>query len=74
MFDEMYAKGLTFQSTLPARGATLASGGRRNFDTFQSTLPARGATAEMMKNLISMLIILGIFPYVNMANEKKAEF
>lgn len=28
----------------------------------------------MMKNLISMLIILGIFPYVNMANEKKAEF
>jgi len=28
----------------------------------------------MMKNLISILIILGIFPYVNMENEKKAEF
>ena len=24
----------------------------------------------MMKNLISILIILGIFPYVNMENEK----
>ena len=34
-----------FQSTLPARGATYASGVRRGVvESFQSTLPARGAT------------------------------
>ena len=33
-----------FQSTLPARGATLCLGKNRFFNQFQSTLPARGAT------------------------------
>ena len=38
-------KGNTFQSTLPARGATCARVGKsRNHGRFQSTLPARGAT------------------------------
>ena len=36
-----------FQSTLPARGATLAGAGIANFGAFQSTLPARGATAAI---------------------------
>ena len=36
---------LEFQSTLPARGATVCSDTRSHLqDTFQSTLPARGAT------------------------------
>ena len=34
----------TFQSTLPARGATCQKGCNKNDATFQSTLPARGAT------------------------------
>ena len=34
----------TFQSTLPARGATLIENFRKTAKTFQSTLPARGAT------------------------------
>ena len=33
-----------FQSTLPARGATLYNWGMAGYDIFQSTLPARGAT------------------------------
>ena len=45
MFDDV-----AFQSTLPARGATLAprSGAARRL--FQSTLPARGATADRCDN------------------------
>ena len=35
-----------FQSTLPARGATLTRQESRNATTFQSTLPARGATSS----------------------------
>ena len=37
-----------FQSTLPARGATRASGPCRRDRKFQSTLPARGATRWMI--------------------------
>ena len=33
-----------FQSTLPSRGVTCATGGRRGPDPFQSTLPSRGVT------------------------------
>ena len=39
-----FCRGYKFQSTLPARGATLAGAGIANFGAFQSTLPARGAT------------------------------
>ena len=35
---------MKFQSTLPARGATMGTAGRAPGDLFQSTLPARGAT------------------------------
>ena len=39
-----------FQSTLPARGATIAAPQRRMFwQVFQSTLPARGATREIQR-------------------------
>ena len=38
------AQMVAFQSTLPARGATLMSRGKPCFHAFQSTLPARGAT------------------------------
>ena len=38
-------RAVTFQSTLPARGATLSrQDNRREDEAFQSTLPARGAT------------------------------
>ena len=39
-----------FQSTLPARGATIGADGRPIRTTFQSTLPARGATGTMVYN------------------------
>ena len=39
-------KRRTFQSTLPARGATRASMANLDLKAFQSTLPARGATAQ----------------------------
>ena len=35
---------MLFQSTLPARGATITTAGRATPVIFQSTLPARGAT------------------------------
>ena len=38
----------TFQSTLPARGATRLSGNYRGRKSFQSTLPARGATRRKL--------------------------
>ncbi len=37
----------TFQSTLPARGATRCTARRRRKSQFQSTLPARGATMTL---------------------------
>ena len=37
-----------FQSTLPARGATLAAAEALDLVIFQSTLPARGATLELL--------------------------
>ena len=42
-----------FQSTLPARGATIPPHPRRRQKGFQSTLPARGATAKVHKNSCS---------------------
>ena len=41
----------TFQSTLPARGATLTSRAARTQAAFQSTLPARGATPQQRRQL-----------------------
>ena len=37
---------VTFQSTLPARGATGTTSARHTARIFQSTLPARGATEQ----------------------------
>ena len=43
----MGPQAVRFQSTLPARGATiLATGSKRRWKPFQSTLPARGATVR----------------------------
>ena len=47
---------IQFQSTLPARGATLIDLVAMIFSTFQSTLPARGATSSD----ISTVFILSI--------------
>ena len=44
----MHKVTITFQSTLPARGATAASRRDAQQVGFQSTLPARGATAAMI--------------------------
>ena len=45
--SENHLRDTTFQSTLPARGATGANvGNMRTSKKFQSTLPARGATAS----------------------------
>ena len=43
--------GLSFQSTLPARGATPAAGNPGGGTIFQSTLPARGATCPGQSSL-----------------------
>ena len=40
----------TFQSTLPARGATAWTAGMRRWMKFQSTLPARGATGRFARD------------------------
>ena len=44
----------SFQSTLPARGATLKFGFPALRRIFQSTLPARGATADVSRALMAM--------------------
>ena len=41
---------ITFQSTLPARGATWAADGTVIGTLFQSTLPARGATYPLARH------------------------
>ena len=41
---DMTCPTLSFQSTLPARGATRTATHKRRRERFQSTLPARGAT------------------------------
>ena len=45
-----------FQSTLPARGATLLVNGLWHDQIFQSTLPARGATGERAHTARMLLI------------------
>ena len=45
IFGDLQAFAMEFQSTLPARGATLSGRTSRQKEKFQSTLPARGATA-----------------------------
>ena len=46
----------TFQSTLPARGATLSVASSTTGAKFQSTLPARGATYLNEKNAVAIVI------------------
>ena len=50
------APGDLFQSTLPARGATLLEGNPGKQKLFQSTLPARGATYLLTRMVVSPLI------------------
>ena len=45
-FGAFISMVLTFQSTLPARGATMTDPDGESYETFQSTLPARGATTR----------------------------
>ena len=45
-----YKAPSTFQSTLPARGATRVILRLPNGEVFQSTLPARGATSDSNPN------------------------
>ena len=47
---------LTFQSTLPARGATRAPSAQTRTEAFQSTLPARGATEKRRKKTMTAAI------------------
>ena len=46
--DNPAAKNTTFQSTLPARGATKRGNSMFHALSFQSTLPARGATRQVL--------------------------
>ena len=46
----MHQDNTTFQSTLPARGATSNTSSINSAVVFQSTLPARGATKPQPKN------------------------
>ena len=48
--------GYAFQSTLPARGATILIRRQPSTQAFQSTLPARGATSSCVYPLVSILI------------------
>ena len=57
-----------FQSTHPARGATVAAGKLLSINIFQSTHPARGATANFTKE---QRVCLAQFAYLHKG--KKAE-
>ena len=55
MVQELADEGL-FQSTLPARGATISQLSGTPSNEFQSTLPARGATRPVKIGFIISLI------------------
>ena len=56
MFGIRYVLSILFQSTLPARGATVRRQGVTVVWTlFQSTLPARGATSLQNSQVISVI-------------------
>ena len=50
-FSRMSGANRAFQSTLPARGATLLQESHLPIRRFQSTLPARGATRKLLATL-----------------------
>ena len=57
----IFHKAQQFQSTPPARGATIGHQYCYKGDTFQSTPPARGAT-KVFKNSGSMLLLFQSTP------------
>ena len=56
------ARSRSFQSTLPARGATGLSPGKMEDTIFQSTLPARGATAPTRSSRSSTITFQSTLP------------
>ena len=54
--EQRSTKEFQFQSTLPARGATISCFASSAFSLFQSTLPARGATQTLQKRILNIEI------------------